>query len=246
MVPLSFVIACGNGNNKALQNSYLDLVPIYSRAFVSPYHAGKWFPQGESSPLFVHESPAITLLVAEVSLSKVEIIAQVALVSGFNGLWPCLAYLHDWIIENWNPLIEQGLNISPLAQGFFAFILESLENLSLINRSGHWFSSSSSHFIEPWSPSFDPSSTLISSASVWVRLPNFPLHLWILPSLTTIGNALGKFYCCCLSTTNYLKTTFARIYVQIDLSKGLLVEINSSHQDYKWVQKMDYENVLFR
>jgi len=34
----------------------------------------------------------------------------------------------------------------------------------------------------------------ISSALALVRLPNLPLHLWNIPSLTSIGNAIGKFY----------------------------------------------------
>jgi hypothetical protein len=33
----------------------------------------------------------------------------------------------------------------------------------------------------------------LSSAPVWVWLPNFPLHLWGLSFLRSIGNALRRF-----------------------------------------------------
>jgi len=45
-----------------------------------------------------------------------------------------------------------------------------------------------------WYPSFDPVTNTMSSALVWIRLPNFPLHIWSLTSLRAIGNALGKFH----------------------------------------------------
>ena len=31
----------------------------------------------------------------------------------------------------------------------------------------------------------------------------------------------------------------------MDFSKGLSIEIIFTQQDYKWIQKLDYENVLF-
>ena len=49
-------------------------------------------------------------------------------------------------------------------------------------------------------PSLDPVSRVISSALVWFRLPNLPLHLWNLSLLTTIRNERGNFYCWSLDT----------------------------------------------
>ena len=100
--------------------------------------------------------------------------------------------------------------------------------------------------MKPWNPSFDPTSEQISSAPVWVRLPNLPLHLWNSTSLEAIGNALGTFYFSSEDTHAYFKTTYARICVEMDFSKGFPAEIHLTSKSYVWIQKLDYESVLFR
>jgi len=79
-----------------------------------------------------------------------------------------------------------------------------------------------------------------------VRLPNLPLHLWNLSSLKAIRNAIGKFYYKCPETKEYARTTYARIYVEMDFSTGFPNEINLTSKDYQWNQKLEYESVLFR
>lgn len=78
-----------------------------------------------SLPLFVHEAPAITLHVVKYSLSKEKILAQASLVCRFNGIWPRLTDLQVRITYNWEPLIEKGMNISPLTRWFFVVVFES-------------------------------------------------------------------------------------------------------------------------
>jgi len=100
--------------------------------------------------------------------------------------------------------------------------------------------------MKPWNPSFDPSTTVITLAPIWVRLPNLPLYIWNFSSLKAIGNVTGKFYCRCPETEEYAKTTYARIYVEMDFSTGFPTEINLPSKDYVWNQKLDYESVHFR
>jgi len=40
--------------------------------------------------------------------------------------------------------------------------------------------------------------------------------------------------------------TFARICVEMDLSKGLPDRTHLTHQDFKWPQWLDFENTTFR
>lgn len=95
--------------------------------------------------------------------------------------------------------------------------------------------------MKPWNPSFDPTSEQISSASVWVRLPNLPLHFWNSTLLQAIGHALGTFYFSSEDTQAYLQTTYARICVEMDFSKGFPTEIQLTSKSYVWIQKIDYE-----
>jgi len=73
----------------------------------------------------------------------------------------------------------------------------------------------------PWFPDLDANIMEVSKMLVWVRLQNLPLHFWHHKVLTTIGNTLGKF----LKTDGdrFAKGifTFARMFVEVDLSQGL-------------------------
>jgi hypothetical protein len=99
--------------------------------------------------------------------------------------------------------------------------------------------------MKPWIPSFDPVTNSLSRAPVWVRPPNLPLYLLGLPSLRAIKNSLGKFHQRCEQTKNYSNTTYARICVEMDFSKGFLAEIILIGESSSWSQKLDYENVYF-
>jgi len=46
--------------------------------------------------------------------------------------------------------------------------------------------------MKPRNPSFDPSTEVITSAPVWVRLASLPLHLWNLSSLKTIKEECSR------------------------------------------------------
>ena len=99
---------------------------------------------------------------------------------------------------------------------------------------GPWFWGSLDLFMRHWSATFNPSTTSISIVLVWVIFPNLSLHLWNDPSLSAIGNAIGQFHSICHNTTNFFKMTYARICVQMDLSAGLLEDLNIVNEDYSW------------
>jgi hypothetical protein len=100
--------------------------------------------------------------------------------------------------------------------------------------------------MKPWTPSFNPASDILSSAPVWVRLPNLPLHFWGLPSLEAIGSALGKFHFACRETSRHNISTFSRICVEMDFSKGFPAKVILTGKNYSWSQKLDYERVSLR
>jgi hypothetical protein len=71
-----------------------------------------------------------------------------------------------------------------------------------------------------WTPCFNPMTVFLSSAPVWVRLLNLPLHFWGETSLRDIGSALGNFHFSSKETRIHNITSNARICVEIDFSKG--------------------------
>jgi hypothetical protein len=124
----------------------------------------------------------------------------------------------------------------PFSLGFFCSYFLIPQDRVLISGTGPWFWGSSGLFTEPHPPLSilqSPQSPQSLQRRYEVRLPNLPLHMWSLPSLIVIGNALGKFYYNCSNTLDCLKTTFARIYVQMDFNNRLPAEIIFTNEDYK-------------
>ena len=157
----------------------------------------------------------------DMALKGIKALSDRALICRFNGYWPKMVDLHAWLDACWKPLLQQTFSIYPCARGFFVIDFDNQEDKSTIVEVGPWFWGSSGLFMQPWNPNFNPSTTFISTAPVWVRLPNLPLHLWNDPSLRSIGDVIGQFHSICLNTMKFFRTTYARICVQMDVSEGL-------------------------
>ncbi|KAH9295447.1 hypothetical protein KI387_039035, partial [Taxus chinensis] len=128
--------------------------------------------------------------------------------------------------------------------GFFVVHFRESEDYQRCLIEGLWFWGHAGLFLTPWFPDFDPNTYSVSKTPVWVRLPNLPLHLWY--ALEDIGNALGKFLKEDLDRTDSGMCSYARMCVEIDLSKGLPDRINLKFGKFQHSQVLDYENTAFR
>jgi len=124
--------------------------------------------------------------------------------------------------------------------------LTSKEVRDSIISSGPWFWGTSGLFMTPWFPDFDPNKMTVTKMPVWVRLYNLPLHFWNEQVLEGIGNSLGKYIKTDLERIDERIYTFARICVEVDLSKGLPDNIKLIYKQQIWLQVLDYENTAFR
>lgn len=100
--------------------------------------------------------------------------------------------------------------------------------------------------IKSWHEDFNPSFESFCKMSIWVRLPNLPLHLWVDQLLEEVGEALGYFLMVDVESSDILHSTYACILVDIDASKGLPIEIKLSTPKGFWIQPLDYEGIPFR
>ena len=124
-------------------------------------------------------------------------------------------------------------------------VFDSTSDRDKVFNSGPWFWVRADLSMQLWTPAFDPSTDCISSAPVWVRLPYLPLHLWGDESLQSIVNGLDKFIYKSSDSKPAL-STFTRICMEMDFSKGFPAEIILQGKDYSRTQKLDYENLSFR
>lgn len=118
-------------------------------------------------------------------------------------------------------IIGRYLYISKVFLLFCFTIMQKSE----VFEEGPWFWERPRHFITPWFPEFDSNTLSTTRMPVWVCLPNLPLHFWNLSILENIGNTLGRDLKTYIERATVGLFTYAHIYVEIDLSKGLLDKI---------------------
>ncbi|XP_057866241.2 receptor-like protein EIX1 [Cryptomeria japonica] len=93
---------------------------------------------------------------------------------------------------------------------------------------------------------FNPLEELPNRVPVWVRLPRLPMECCQEDVLRMLASILGRPIGASSQTLGRRVMTFARIYVEIDLSKPLPNAIEMCAGSYSWVQQLDYETLPFR
>lgn len=81
--------------------------------------------------------------------------------------------------------------------------------------------------MKPWSPEFNFNEDILSTIPLWIKLPNLPLNCWNAVTLSKIGSSLGGqplYVDEC--TTHTSRISFARILVEVDVTRKLSKSIN--------------------
>ena len=87
--------------------------------------AGSFSSRGQAPTQIISEAPDPTVQVVQASLDEAFKFSESALICRFNGFWPRLSALHNWISEVWKPVISDEINIYPCARGFFIVDFEN-------------------------------------------------------------------------------------------------------------------------
>ncbi|XP_039134872.1 uncharacterized protein LOC120272174 [Dioscorea cayenensis subsp. rotundata] len=75
--------------------------------------------------------------------------------------------------------------------------------------------------LSPWKPFFEPTFAKLSSAAIWIQLHNLPVEFWEGETLEAIANQFGTLLKVDEFTAALTRSKFARICVDVDLSKPL-------------------------
>ncbi|KAI9078465.1 hypothetical protein K1719_039561 [Acacia pycnantha] len=81
-----------------------------------------------------------------------------------------------------------------------------------------------------WRPEFCPKNEKIESVVAWVRLPDLPAPLFDKKFLLNLGNAIGKAIRLDIHTAQRARGKFARLCVELDLTKPLIPEFRVENQ----------------
>ncbi|XP_061354602.1 uncharacterized protein LOC133299177 [Gastrolobium bilobum] len=93
--------------------------------------------------------------------------------------------------------------------------------------------------IRSWEPDFNLYQATIARIMAWVRLPGFPIEYTNTDLLKGIGNWLGKFIKVDAATTSLARGRFARMCVELDLTKPLQAEYKIEGK----IKQVEYEGL---
>lgn len=107
---------------------------------------------------------------------------------------------------------------------FFSVRVHTRQDYLTILEGGLWIALGHYLKIEKWHPNFWPSTEVISSTTIWIRLLGLPLELFEKSILLHVARKLGK----AVKLDRSMAVTrdrFARIFVEIDLMKLLIPRV---------------------
>ncbi|GAU10508.1 hypothetical protein TSUD_420790 [Trifolium subterraneum] len=93
--------------------------------------------------------------------------------------------------------------------------------------------------VKEWSPNFQPESDTIEEVAVWVRISGLPIEYYDSEILHFIGNRMGKTVKVDKNTLTQERGKYARLCVQVNLSKPLLAMFSIKDRKYK----IEYEGL---
>ncbi|CAN1273808.1 hypothetical protein LINPERPRIM_LOCUS15199 [Linum perenne] len=131
------------------------------------------------------------------------------------------------------------IQVCDVGWGYYVVKFDTVGDYEHAMFGGPWMVGDHYVVIQDWRPYFQPEDSPISTLRVWVRLPGVPLEYFDAAILTIIGNRIGKTVRLDLTTLGGSRSNFARICVEVDLSKPLL----SKYRLRRRVRRIEYEGL---
>ncbi|XP_039140407.1 uncharacterized protein LOC120277614 [Dioscorea cayenensis subsp. rotundata] len=180
----------------------------------------------ESSPL---HNPAILNKLKETTsdfikldndtLNRARLRFQHFLFGKFFGKPPLFEQVKTILLKKWEKIGE--ILISDLPNGFILIRCANNTVLQRLLSEGPWTINVIILQLSPWRPYFEPTFTKLTTAAIWIQLHNLPIEFWSGDTLETITGHLGKLLKIDELTLSLTRTKYARICLELDLSKPL-------------------------
>ncbi|XP_058757392.1 uncharacterized protein LOC131630645 [Vicia villosa] len=148
--------------------------------------------------------------------------------------------LKNFMIKSWNfvPLPDMYFN----EEGYFILRFNSFSDRDDVMMKGPYTIRNMPVLLREWNPDFKLKEDFLRTLPLWIKLPQLPIYLWGETSLNKIGSALGIPLVTDECTANKLRVSYARILVEMDITKELPEEITIRDKDgNKMQQSIEYE-----
>ncbi|CAN1191317.1 hypothetical protein LINPERHAP2_LOCUS40986 [Linum perenne] len=113
------------------------------------------------------------------------------------------------------------IQVSDVSNSFFLVRFADPEDYRRAAFEGPWKIYDFYFSVTRWTPSFNEDEPL-KTILTWVRLPKLPIHFFNHLAVSRIGNYIGKTVKIDLATSEGARARYARVCVEIDITKPLL------------------------
>ncbi|KAL8166809.1 hypothetical protein V2J09_008308 [Rumex salicifolius] len=121
--------------------------------------------------------------------------------------------------ELWKP--KSRMRVIDLPNGYYLIKFKEEADYMGVLIGGPWTIFGHYVIIKPWSPNFNPLTDVISTSPAWIRLHDLPVILYEESILLQLASAIGKPIKVDQQTLHTNRGRFARICIELDLSRPL-------------------------
>lgn len=132
-----------------------------------------------------------------------------------------------------------SINIIDMPQDYYLVNFSDLSDYKRVLFEGPWLVADHYLLIQRWRPFFLENAEVIKKVAVWIRIPRLPIELYTDKFLWRVGAKLGSMLKIDQLTSFQARGQFARICVEIDLTKKLVSKIEVLGH----VLKLEYEGL---
>ncbi|XP_019265997.1 PREDICTED: uncharacterized protein LOC109243506 [Nicotiana attenuata] len=158
-----------------------------------------------------------------------------ALIVYIIGETPGYNAMSRYISQNWLNIDTPELYLHD--EGYYVVRFNSITDMHIVYYAGPYTLSNRSIILKPWTTDFDFSKEFPTEIPLWVKFPNLPINCWGSKSLSRIASALGTPVFADECTTKQTRISFARMLVEINISRPLLDEITVVDPKGKYFQQ---------
>lgn len=146
-------------------------------------------------------------------------------------------YLLNRIKSLWKPKAE--IEMIALENDYFLVKFNSIMDYQYAAYKGPWMVLDHYLIVKEWCPNFDPFEVTEEKMLVWVRFPVLPIEYFKEAFLQKVGNKIGRFVRMDEATSITTKGKFARMCVEIDITKPLVPKFRIQ----KRTRRIEYEGI---
>ncbi|XP_009774607.1 uncharacterized protein [Nicotiana sylvestris] len=139
------------------------------------------------------------------------------------GDTPSIGAIERFIASQWNFVLKPKVYYHN--DGFFVVRFKNEEEMNEVLYSGSCTIQNRPVITEAWTTDFDFNEEVLKTLSLWIKLPNLPLNCRGMDSLSRIGSGLEIPICADECTTKVERISYARILVEISITKPLPTKI---------------------